>query len=73
MGDPPSLAGRHVEPIPLVPHAVNRCFSHRTNDTGVLSYKEHLPVMRIVVTDTAHPSSEAAYRLGPLLCQGDRK
>uniref|UniRef100_A0A8C4LKK4 Uncharacterized protein n=1 Tax=Equus asinus asinus TaxID=83772 RepID=A0A8C4LKK4_EQUAS len=43
-----------------------------TNDTGVLSYKEHLPVMQIVVTDTAHRSSEAAYRLGPLLCQGDR-
>uniref|UniRef100_A0A8C7BQN0 Contactin-associated protein-like 4 n=1 Tax=Neovison vison TaxID=452646 RepID=A0A8C7BQN0_NEOVI len=43
-----------------------------TNDTGVLSYKEHLPVTRIVVADAARPSSAAAYRLGPLLCQGDR-
>ncbi|XP_058389377.1 contactin-associated protein-like 4 isoform X1 [Diceros bicornis minor] len=43
-----------------------------TNDTGVLSYKEHLPVTQIVVTDAARPSSEAAYSLGPLLCQGDR-
>nr|XP_025743681.1 contactin-associated protein-like 4 [Callorhinus ursinus] len=43
-----------------------------TNDTGVLSYKEHLPVTRIVVTDTARPSSAVAYKLGPLLCQGDR-
>ncbi|XP_014641006.1 PREDICTED: contactin-associated protein-like 4 [Ceratotherium simum simum] len=45
---------------------------HTTNDTGVLSYKEHLPVTQIVVTDAARSSSEAAYRLGPLLCQGDR-
>ncbi|XP_022348198.1 contactin-associated protein-like 4 [Enhydra lutris kenyoni] len=43
-----------------------------TNDTGVLSYKEHLPVTRIVVADAARPSSAAAYRLGPLLCQGDQ-
>ncbi|XP_032284243.1 contactin-associated protein-like 4 [Phoca vitulina] len=43
-----------------------------TNDTGVLSYKEHLPVTRIVVADAARPSSAAAYKLGPLLCQGDR-
>uniref|UniRef100_A0A452R6R6 Contactin associated protein like 3 n=1 Tax=Ursus americanus TaxID=9643 RepID=A0A452R6R6_URSAM len=38
----------------------------------VLSYKEHLPVTRIVVADAARPSSAAAYKLGPLLCQGDR-
>nr|XP_051703238.1 contactin-associated protein-like 4 isoform X2 [Oryctolagus cuniculus] len=43
-----------------------------TNDTGFLSYKEHLPVTRIVVTDTNRPHSEAAYKLGPLLCRGDR-
>nr|XP_060477486.1 contactin-associated protein-like 4 [Panthera onca] len=43
-----------------------------TNDTGVLSHKEHLPVTRIVVTDAARPGSAAAYKLGPLLCQGDR-
>ncbi|XP_062943230.1 contactin-associated protein-like 4 [Cynocephalus volans] len=42
------------------------------DDTGVLAYKEHLPVTQIVITDTDRPGSEAAYRLGPLLCQGDR-
>lgn len=45
----------------------------RTNDTGFLSYKEHLPVRKIVVTDTGRPHSEAAYKLGPLLCRGDSK
>ncbi|XP_048211046.1 contactin-associated protein-like 4 isoform X2 [Perognathus longimembris pacificus] len=43
-----------------------------TNDTGFLSYKEHLPVTEIVITDTGRPHSEAAYKLGPLLCRGDR-
>uniref|UniRef100_A0A8B9YN23 Contactin associated protein family member 4 n=1 Tax=Bos mutus grunniens TaxID=30521 RepID=A0A8B9YN23_BOSMU len=42
-----------------------------TND-GFLSYKEHLPVTRIVITDTGRPHSEAAYKLGPLLCRGDK-
>uniref|UniRef100_A0A4X2KFJ7 Contactin associated protein family member 4 n=1 Tax=Vombatus ursinus TaxID=29139 RepID=A0A4X2KFJ7_VOMUR len=42
-----------------------------TNDTGFLSYKEHLPVTQIVITDTDRPNSEAAYKLGPLLCRGD--
>lgn len=49
------------------------CYLSRTNDTGFLSYKEHLPVTEIVITDTDRPNSEAAYRLGPLLCRGDRK
>ncbi|XP_007941390.1 contactin-associated protein-like 4 [Orycteropus afer afer] len=43
-----------------------------TNDTGLLSHKEHLPVTRIVITDVSRPSSEVAFRLGPLLCRGDR-
>uniref|UniRef100_A0A8C6Z9U3 Contactin-associated protein-like 4 n=1 Tax=Nothoprocta perdicaria TaxID=30464 RepID=A0A8C6Z9U3_NOTPE len=43
-----------------------------TNDTGFLSYKDHLPVTKIVITDTDRPNSEAAYKLGPLLCQGDK-
>ncbi|KAM9508714.1 contactin-associated protein-like 4 isoform 2-T2 [Guaruba guarouba] len=43
-----------------------------TNDTGFLSYKDHLPVTEIVITDTDRPNSEAAYKLGPLLCRGDR-
>ncbi|XP_076989767.1 contactin-associated protein-like 4 isoform X1 [Tamandua tetradactyla] len=43
-----------------------------TNDTGFLSYKEHLPVTQIVITDMGRLHSEAAYKLGPLICQGDR-
>uniref|UniRef100_A0A674GBX8 Contactin associated protein family member 4 n=1 Tax=Taeniopygia guttata TaxID=59729 RepID=A0A674GBX8_TAEGU len=43
-----------------------------TNYTGFLSYKDHLPVTEIVITDTDRPNSEAAYKLGPLLCRGDR-
>ncbi|NP_001389146.1 contactin associated protein family member 3 precursor [Rattus norvegicus] len=43
-----------------------------TSDTIVLSHKEHLPVTEMVVTDTGRPHSEAAYTLGPLLCQGDK-
>ncbi|KAM6176571.1 contactin-associated protein-like 4 isoform 4-T4 [Erethizon dorsatum] len=46
--------------------------SEWTNDTGFLSYKEHLPVTKIVITDTGRPHSEAAYKLGPLLCRGDK-
>ncbi|RXN29086.1 contactin-associated -like 5 [Labeo rohita] len=41
------------------------------NDTGVLSYKEHLPVREIVVGDTYRLGSEAMYIVGPLQCSGD--
>uniref|UniRef100_A0A673X651 Contactin-associated protein-like 5 n=1 Tax=Salmo trutta TaxID=8032 RepID=A0A673X651_SALTR len=43
-----------------------------SNDTGVLSYKEHLPVSEIVIGDTNRTGSEALYRIGPLRCYGDR-
>uniref|UniRef100_A0A673KV94 Contactin-associated protein-like 5 n=1 Tax=Sinocyclocheilus rhinocerous TaxID=307959 RepID=A0A673KV94_9TELE len=42
------------------------------NDTGVLSYKEHLPVHEIVVGDTYRLGSEAMYVVGPLQCSGDK-
>uniref|UniRef100_A0A672NRW6 Contactin-associated protein-like 5 n=1 Tax=Sinocyclocheilus grahami TaxID=75366 RepID=A0A672NRW6_SINGR len=42
------------------------------NDTGVLSYKEHLPVTEILVGDTNRSGSEAIYRVGSLHCYGDR-
>ncbi|XP_069472865.1 contactin-associated protein-like 5 isoform X2 [Ambystoma mexicanum] len=41
------------------------------NDTGLLTYKEHLPVAQIVITDTNRSNSEAAWRVGPLRCYGD--
>uniref|UniRef100_A0A8C5LGK2 Contactin-associated protein-like 5 n=1 Tax=Jaculus jaculus TaxID=51337 RepID=A0A8C5LGK2_JACJA len=43
-----------------------------TNDTGLLSFKDHLPVTQIVITDTNRSNSEAAWRIGPLRCYGDR-
>ncbi|XP_053323655.1 contactin-associated protein-like 4 [Spea bombifrons] len=43
-----------------------------SNDTGFLTSKDHLPVMQIVITDTDRVHSEAAYKVGPLLCWGDR-
>uniref|UniRef100_A0A8C2DS73 Contactin associated protein-like 5a n=1 Tax=Cyprinus carpio TaxID=7962 RepID=A0A8C2DS73_CYPCA len=42
------------------------------NDTGILSYKEHLPVREIVIGDTYRLGSEAMYVVGPLQCSGDR-
>lgn len=75
LANPVRVMRQHLVAEPMHwPHAASvGVFSPRTNDTGVLSYKEHLPVTRIVVADAARPSSAAAYRLGPLLCQGDRK
>ncbi|KAJ3592556.1 hypothetical protein NHX12_007683 [Muraenolepis orangiensis] len=43
-----------------------------SNDTGVLSYKEHLPVSRIVIGDTNRTGSEAVYQVGALRCYGDK-
>ncbi|CAJ1078873.1 contactin-associated protein-like 5 [Xyrichtys novacula] len=42
------------------------------NDTGVLSYKNHLPVNHMVIGDTNRAGSEAVYTIGPLQCYGDR-
>lgn len=45
----------------------------RANDTGVLSYKDHLPVSQIVIGDTDRTGSQAVYLLGPLRCYGDSR
>ncbi|XP_051971628.1 contactin-associated protein-like 5 isoform X1 [Xyrauchen texanus] len=42
-----------------------------SNDSGLLSHKDHLPVRALAVGDINRPSSEAAYRVGPLRCYGD--
>ncbi|KAM6985877.1 contactin-associated protein-like 5 [Aplochiton taeniatus] len=42
------------------------------NDTGVLSYKDHLPVSQIAIGDTNRTDSEAVYRISPLRCYGDK-
>ncbi|XP_061569880.1 contactin-associated protein-like 2a isoform X2 [Cololabis saira] len=40
-------------------------------DSGLLIYKEHLPVSQVAVGDTNRPGSEAKITVGPLRCQGD--
>lgn len=51
------------------------CFSQpsRTNDSGLLTHKETLPVRSVVLGDVHRPGSERAYRVGPLRCHGDSK
>ncbi|XP_074973830.1 contactin-associated protein-like 5 isoform X5 [Caretta caretta] len=44
-----------------------------TNDTGLLSFKDHLPLTQLVITDTNRSNSEAVWRIGPLRCHGDRQ
>ncbi|XP_069838522.1 contactin-associated protein-like 5 [Dendropsophus ebraccatus] len=46
--------------------------SEWTNDVGFLTFKEHLPVSQIVITDTNRSGSEVAWKVGSLRCYGDR-
>uniref|UniRef100_A0A8C7CJ10 Contactin-associated protein-like 4 n=1 Tax=Oncorhynchus kisutch TaxID=8019 RepID=A0A8C7CJ10_ONCKI len=41
-------------------------------DSGLLTHKENLPVRWVVVGDIQRPGSEAAYKVGPLKCHGDK-
>ncbi|XP_041861798.1 contactin-associated protein-like 4 isoform X2 [Melanotaenia boesemani] len=43
-----------------------------TNDSGLLTHKGSLPVRSLVLGDIQQPGSEAAYRVGPLRCHGDK-
>uniref|UniRef100_A0AAV2JJW8 Contactin-associated protein-like 4 n=1 Tax=Knipowitschia caucasica TaxID=637954 RepID=A0AAV2JJW8_KNICA len=43
-----------------------------SNDSGLLTYKESLPVRSLVLRDINRPGSESAYRVGPLRCHGDK-
>ncbi|XP_028288849.1 contactin-associated protein-like 2a [Parambassis ranga] len=40
-------------------------------DSGLLVYKENLPVSQVAIGDTNRPGSEARLTVGPLRCQGD--
>ncbi|XP_062384556.1 contactin-associated protein-like 5 [Sardina pilchardus] len=42
------------------------------NDTGLLSYKDHLPLREIAIGDTNRTSSEVVFKIGPLRCYGNR-
>ncbi|XP_067234833.1 contactin-associated protein-like 2a [Chanodichthys erythropterus] len=42
------------------------------DDSGILVYKDHLPVSQVAVGDTNRPGSEAKLTVGPLRCHGDR-
>ncbi|XP_040027398.2 contactin-associated protein-like 4 isoform X2 [Gasterosteus aculeatus] len=51
------------------------CDADRTEwaeDSGLITHKESLPVRSLVLGDVQRPESEAAYRVGPLRCHGDR-
>ncbi|XP_076014929.1 contactin-associated protein-like 4 [Genypterus blacodes] len=41
-------------------------------DSGLLTHKESLPVRSLTLGDIQRPGSEAAYRVGPLRCHGDK-
>ncbi|XP_062284692.1 contactin-associated protein-like 4 [Scomber scombrus] len=43
-----------------------------TEDSGLLIHKETLPIRSLVLGDIQRPGSEAAYRVGPLRCHGDK-
>ncbi|KAM9848458.1 contactin-associated protein-like 4 [Aulostomus maculatus] len=43
-----------------------------TNDSGLLTHKETLPVRSLILGDIQRPGSEAAYEVGPLRCHGDK-
>uniref|UniRef100_A0A3Q2FR24 Contactin-associated protein-like 4 n=1 Tax=Cyprinodon variegatus TaxID=28743 RepID=A0A3Q2FR24_CYPVA len=43
-----------------------------TEDSGLITHKEHLPIRSLVAGDIQRPGSEAAYRVGPLRCFGDK-
>ncbi|CAF97745.1 unnamed protein product, partial [Tetraodon nigroviridis] len=41
-------------------------------DSGPLTHKDSLPVRALLLGDIRRPGSEAAYRVGPLRCHGDK-
>ncbi|XP_028987778.1 contactin-associated protein-like 4 isoform X2 [Betta splendens] len=43
-----------------------------TEDSGPLLHKDSLPLRSLVLGDIQRPGSEAAYRVGPLCCHGDK-
>ncbi|KAI3374232.1 hypothetical protein L3Q82_006082 [Scortum barcoo] len=46
--------------------------SEWAEDSGLLTDKESLPVRSLVLGDIQRPGTEAAYRVGPLRCHGDK-
>ncbi|XP_044222865.1 contactin-associated protein-like 4 isoform X1 [Thunnus albacares] len=43
-----------------------------TEDSGLLTHKDSLPIRSLLLGDIQRPGSEAAYRVGPLRCHGDK-
>ncbi|CAI5654794.1 unnamed protein product [Oreochromis niloticus] len=43
-----------------------------TNDSGLLTHKETLPVRSLVLGDIQRHGSESTYKVGPLRCHGDK-
>ena len=49
----------------------SHCLIYRVNDTGLLSYKDHLPLREIAIGDTNRTGSEVVFKIGPLRCYGN--
>ncbi|KAM9789303.1 contactin-associated protein-like 4 [Neosynchiropus ocellatus] len=57
------------------PHHYCNCDADRSDwneDSGLITHKTSLPVRSLVLGDVHRPGSEAAYRVGPLRCYGDK-
>uniref|UniRef100_A0A8C3A515 Contactin associated protein like 3 n=1 Tax=Cyclopterus lumpus TaxID=8103 RepID=A0A8C3A515_CYCLU len=48
------------------------CNCDADRDSGLLTHTESLPVRSLLLGDIQRPESEAAYRVGPLRCHGDK-
>lgn len=57
----------------LCSSAYNFFVFSRTDDSGLITHKETLPVRSLVLGDIQRLDSEVAYMVGPLRCHGDSK
>uniref|UniRef100_A0A3B4U295 Contactin-associated protein-like 4 n=1 Tax=Seriola dumerili TaxID=41447 RepID=A0A3B4U295_SERDU len=55
-----------------VSHDTAHLTQPRTYYSGLLTHKESLPVRSLVLGDIQRPGSEAAYKVGPFRCHGDK-
>lgn len=69
----PIKACSHQGSPPLLIYFSSPLLCRRANDTGLLSYKDHLPVSQVVIGDTNRTGSQAVYHVGPLRCYGDSR
>uniref|UniRef100_A0A665XFM6 Contactin associated protein like 3 n=1 Tax=Echeneis naucrates TaxID=173247 RepID=A0A665XFM6_ECHNA len=66
------LQGDCVDPQHYCNCDADRLEWYWAEDSGLVSHKESLPVRSLVLGDIQRPGSEAAYKVGPLRCHGDK-